>query len=79
MLRGHLLKGTFPVRLRQIPCSAKKYSLFERAGNFTPPNHPGMGFNRRKMEDERRRLAEKEAAGRRATNAQLLEDANRSL
>jgi hypothetical protein len=38
-----------------------------------------MGFNRRKMEDERRRLAEKEAAGRRATNAQLLEDANRSL
>jgi hypothetical protein len=23
-----------------------------------------MGFNRRKMEDERRRLAEKEAAGR---------------
>jgi hypothetical protein len=29
-----------------------------------------MGFNRRKMEDERRRLAEKEAAARRANDAQ---------
>jgi hypothetical protein len=29
-----------------------------------------MGFNRRKMEDERRRLAAKEAASRRATDAQ---------
>jgi len=26
-----------------------------------------MGFNRRKMEDQRRAVAEKEAAGRRAT------------
>jgi hypothetical protein len=34
-----------------------------------------MGFNRRKMEDERRRLAAKEAAARRATDAQMLEDA----
>jgi hypothetical protein len=34
-----------------------------------------MGFNRRKMEDERRRVAEKEAARRRATDAQVLEDA----
>jgi hypothetical protein len=34
-----------------------------------------MGFNRRKMEDERRRLAEKEAAARRASDAQVLEDA----
>ena len=33
-----------------------------------------MGFNRRKMEDERRRAAKKEAAERRATDAQLLED-----
>jgi hypothetical protein len=37
----------------------------------------GMGFNRRKMEDQRRQAAEKEAAGRRATEAQVLEDAER--
>ena len=36
-----------------------------------------MGFNRRKMEDERRRAAEKEAAFRRALDAQVLEDAQR--
>lgn len=34
-----------------------------------------MGFNRRKMEDQRRQTAEKEAATRRATDAQVLEDA----
>ena len=34
-----------------------------------------MGFNRRKMEDERRQAAEKEAANRRATDGQVLEDA----
>jgi hypothetical protein len=38
-------------------------------------DHPAMGFNRRKMEDERRRVAEKEAAARRATDALVLEDA----
>jgi hypothetical protein len=38
-----------------------------------------MGFNKRKMEDERRRAAEKEAAGRRATDAQVLEDAERLI
>jgi hypothetical protein len=38
-----------------------------------------MGFNRRKMEDERRHAAEKEAAARRATDAQLLEDAERLI
>ncbi len=38
-----------------------------------------MGFNRRKMEDERRRAAEKEAAARRATDAQVLEDAARLI
>jgi hypothetical protein len=36
-----------------------------------------MGFNRRKMEDQRRQAAEKEVAGRRATDAQVLEDAER--
>jgi hypothetical protein len=40
-------------------------------------NHRAMGFNRRKMEDQRRQVAEKEAARRRATDAQVLEDAER--
>ena len=38
-----------------------------------------MGFNRRKMEDERRRVAEKEMTTRRATDAQVLEDAERLI
>src|SRR6266702_2196666 len=38
-----------------------------------------MGFNRRKMEDQRRQAAEKEAAARRATDAQALEDAERLI
>lgn len=36
-----------------------------------------MGFNRRKMEGERRSLANTEIAGRRATNPQVTEDAER--
>jgi hypothetical protein len=35
-----------------------------------------MGFNRRKLEDQRREAAEKKAAARRATDAQVLEDAS---
>jgi len=38
-----------------------------------------MGFNRRKMEDQRRHAAEKEAASRRATGGQVLEDAERLI
>ena len=38
-----------------------------------------MGFNRRKLEDQRREAAEKEAANRRATDAQVLEDAERLI
>jgi hypothetical protein len=38
-----------------------------------------MGFNRRKMEDQRREAAEKEAATRRATDTQVLEDAERLI
>jgi hypothetical protein len=41
--------------------------------------HPAMGFNRRKMEDQRRDAAEKEGAVRRATEAQVLEDAERLI
>jgi hypothetical protein len=36
--------------------------------------HRVMGFNRRKMEDQRREAAEKKAGNRRATDAQVLED-----
>ena len=38
---------------------------------------PAMGFNRRKMEAQRAAAAEKEAAAKRATEAQILEDAGR--
>ena len=38
-----------------------------------------MGFNKRKMEDERRAAAQKEAAARRATDKQILEDAERLI
>jgi len=38
-----------------------------------------MGFNRRKLEDQRREAAEKEAASRRATDARVLEDAERLI
>jgi len=38
-----------------------------------------VGFNRRKMEDQRRQAAEKEAAARRATDDQVLEDAERLI
>jgi hypothetical protein len=38
-----------------------------------------MGFNRRKMGDQRRQAAEKEAALRRVTEAQVLEDAERLI
>src|ERR1700688_155839 len=35
-----------------------------------------MGYNKRKMEDRRRQAAEQEAAARRATERQILEDAD---
>ena len=38
---------------------------------------PPMGFNRRKMDDERLRAAEKEAAARRALDPQVIADAER--
>jgi hypothetical protein len=38
-----------------------------------------MGFNRRKMEDQRRQASEKEAAVRLTTDARLLEDAERLI
>jgi hypothetical protein len=38
-----------------------------------------VGFDHRKMEDQRRQAAEEEAAARRATDAQVLEDAERLI
>jgi hypothetical protein len=38
-----------------------------------------VGFNRRKMEDQCRQAAEMEAAARRATDAQVLENAERLI
>jgi hypothetical protein len=38
-----------------------------------------MGFNRRKLEDQRREAANKEAAKRRATDAQVLEEVERLI
>jgi hypothetical protein len=38
-----------------------------------------VGFNKRKLEDQRRQAAEKEAAARRATDAQVFEDAERLI
>jgi hypothetical protein len=38
-----------------------------------------MSFNKRKMEDQRREAAEKEAVNRRATDGQVLEDAERLI
>ena len=35
-----------------------------------------MGFNKRRREDDRRQKAEKEAAARRGTDKQILEDAD---
>ena len=41
--------------------------------------HAPLRINRRKLEDQRREAVEKEAANRRATNAQVLEDAERLI
>ena len=38
-----------------------------------------MGFNERKLQDQQREAAEREAAARRATDAQVLEDAERLI
>ena len=44
-----------------------------------PTTIRGMGFNRRKMEAERKAKADAEAAARRATDAQVLQDAERLI
>jgi tetratricopeptide (TPR) repeat protein len=66
--------------LAAMPVAPEQYASarpVELAGRFG--DHPAMGFNRRKMEDERQQAAEKAAAARRATDAQVLEDAERLI
>ena len=42
----------------------------------TTIDYPATGFNKRKLEDRRRQTAEQKAAARRATERQILEDAD---
>jgi hypothetical protein len=49
-----------------------------KAGTVAEYN-PWMGFNKRKMEDARKTAVDKEATGRRATDAQVLEDAEQLI
>jgi hypothetical protein len=42
-------------------------------------NDPGMGFNRRRMEAERKAKADAEVAARRAADSQVLADAERLI
>jgi hypothetical protein len=58
-----------------------QYKTHRRSGPLQPclaraHNGAAMGFNKRKMEDDRRQEAEKEAAARRAIDKQILEDAD---
>jgi hypothetical protein len=57
-----------------------QYKTHQRSGPLQPcsaraHNGAAMGFNKRKMDDARRQEAEKAAAARRATDRQILEDA----
>jgi len=75
-----------PTNVRFTPESGHHFSLVPRVDILAESlrltssvyrRASAMGFNRRKMEDQRREAAEKEAATRRATDAQVLEDAER--
>jgi hypothetical protein len=55
------------------------WQLSGESGHWQPrsiDDDPAMGFNKPKMEDRRRQAAEQEAAARRATEKQILEDAD---
>jgi hypothetical protein len=74
MVRG--LARPFAARLfrQQSGFSIVPLDRAVRQPTITP-----MGFNRRKMQDQRPQLAEKEPAASRATDAQVLEDAERLI
>jgi hypothetical protein len=57
-----------------------QYKTHQRSGPLQPcsaraHNGAAMGFNKRKMEDDRRQATEQAAAARRATDRQILDDA----
>ena len=54
----------------------RRLSTIDPLQPFSPAAHTGaaMGFNKRKMEDRRRKAAEQEAAARRALGPQIIED-----
>jgi len=54
-----------------------QYSFRGAQVSTLPMEDGAMGFNRRKMEDQRRQLAEREAAARRALNPQIRANAER--
>jgi hypothetical protein len=63
--RVHLCLGTTQQQVRQL----REVHRQPLPHAFDWATIRGMGFNRRKMEDERRREADKQAAARRARNA----------
>jgi hypothetical protein len=67
-LAGGVTMATLPFRWRPLNDFVHRIQIASE-----------MGFNRRKLEDQRREAAEKEAANRRATDAQVLEDAERLI
>jgi hypothetical protein len=67
-------KGFNTIIHRICPDVVPELSGYLTVGRATA-DYPAMGFNKRKMEDARRQEAEKEAAARRATDRQILEDA----
>ena len=59
-----MAQSSHPDHVGECPLSGVKRTL-----TLAPiRRRSGMGFNRRKMEDQRRRAAEKEATGRRAAD-----------
>ena len=69
-------RGQF-VRLAELFHISNSRIVIPRASGRFSGTIQAMGFNRRKMEDECRRVAEKQAAERRATDPQIIEDAER--
>ncbi len=66
--------------MRTVPVNQSAGPLADaREPLRTIPEIHIMGFNKRKMEAQRAAAAEKEAAAKRATEAQILEDAGRLI
>jgi hypothetical protein len=83
--RQRIARGSLPTFIRtrssNYDCdrsrSAGRHATSAITGRRFFGTIQSTGFNRRKMEDDRRRLAQKQAAERRATDPQIVEDAAR--